>query len=510
MNSDDKTKKANFMSVANYQHLMRVLIQYAQEKTLDPSKYGIRLDRLVYKTMDDIDNDNPEYDAFQKNKMTVEVVAAFLNNVINTVRSEFDSLIPPTSTCYNNQPILDAPIADIDRQISALEKSRADVDIGDPFGDFTDALKQSLDKYGTTANALRPDFEGVRSAIGNACDDPNDPGRLQTDDKPGADGTGNIPGTGQSDQGPKRRVSRYLLVNGYDRDFFSYPSRYDFNVNLLPTDSDFKDVRSIEATRLILPKEIFQERTTTNVPKNHFEYPYGLPYPYLILRVFDFQNVYKGTNVPSKSAFTHFIYDSDYSSPYTNGRGYIQMTPMQNEILTFEMSPLTRLSHMNVAILKPNGELYNPSKDESLVLRLDWNNQVNTNQQLIMVTLTKYFDRNNFYTGDMVRFTDFEIEDSTTIISEFINRPEGHQIIEYGSPNIDGYVNSFYIQAPGELNQTTGLFDINTGAVTELMDYINSIDYENDPPASVAKVINSTLQISISFRVVVEEDDITI
>ena len=498
---------ASFMSVPNYQHLMRVLNKYSDEKNLDPVKNGVRLNRLVYKTMVDVDEEYSTEGPVMKNKRTVEIVAAFLNNVVSTVRSQY-VLREKEEPCMD-PPITDTPIDDMQRRLDILNQTRIDVDIGDPYLQYTDAVQDSLDKTGSAASVLRPDLVGLRTNIGKVCDDPNAEAGILADELPGAGGAGGITGdlSQLSQSNPKRLVQKYLMINGYDRNVNTFPSRYRFGINLVQTDSDFKDVREITATRLIIPREIIQERTITNVPKTNFEYPFGLPFPYLVLKIDDFQNIYKGSNNTSQTAFCHFIYDTSYTS--SNGRGFLHLKPMQNESLTFDINPLARLSQMTLSILRPGGELLNESRDNVNVLRLDWNNMVNSNQQLIMVTLKRFYDRNEYYTGDNIRFFNFEIPGATSAINGFINRESGHDIIEFGCPNVDGYIESFYIRVPGILNVDTGLFDTDVPAVTELMDYINGLDYENNPPSSLAVIVNSTLQASVSFTLQVEQDNVT-
>lgn len=508
------------MSVANYESLMRVLNKYMGEKGVSPEAAGVRLNRLVYKTMSDVDQDNPTVDPYEKNRMTVEVVAAFVTNVAKSQGRFVDKRFPPPTSGANcgpgqqGRPVVDSPINDMDRRMAELEASRGDVDLGDPYRDFQQALQNSIDQTGSMHAALRPDLIGLRNNIGTPCDPPDSVGGLFGDATAGvgsgADGTGADDAGVLSSDAPKRIVRRYLMINGYDRNWNSFPQRFTFTVNLANNDASFKDIRSIAATRLIIPREIVEEKTLTNVPKTRFEQPFNLQYPYLILKITDFQSVYKASNTASQSAFCHFVYDNHYTSP--NGRGYIHLLPAQNEALEFHINPLATLQQMDLSIQRPSGALLNSSRDQSRVLRMDWNNQVNMNQQLIMVTLKEFFDRNEFFQGDTVRFNGFSIPSSLTsaALVAFINREEGHEILEFGTPNSDGYVRTFYIRVPGAFNTTTGLFDIDTAATNELMTYINGIDYDNAPPDSIALVINASLQVAISFEIKVEEDDVTV
>ena len=506
-------KVASFMSVSNYEHLMRVLSRYMAERGTSPDAAGVRLNRLVYKTMTDVDAQHPTMSAYERNKLTVEVVAAFVNNVQGGRGRFVDKRFPPPDPgCPPGQgrPVSDSPIDDIDRRIADLAAARSDVDLGDPYADFQRAMQKSVRETGSTHAAHRPDLAGLRNNIGAPCDPPGSVGGLPGDATAGvgsgADGGAGDSGIIQNDV-PKRIVRRYLLINGYDRQWALFPQRFRFSVSLARNDASFKDIRSIAATRLIIPREIVEERTLTNVPKTRFEEPFNLRYPYLILKITDFQNVYKASNTASQSAFCHFIYDRHYTSP--SGRGYIHMIPMQNETRTFDINPLSSLEQIDLAVQRPSGVLLNASRDEAKVLRMDWNNQVNMNDQLIMVTLKNFFDRNEYFTGDTVRFTDVTVPGSVAF-NGFINREEGHEIMEFGTPNTDGYVRSFYIRVPGSFNAATGLFDIDTAATGDLMAYIDGIDYNSAPPDSIGLVINASLQVTVSFEIRVEEDDVTV
>ena len=507
---DRRQGAASFMSIHNYNHLMRVLREYMVDRGVSAEDAGVRLNRLVYKTMTDVDDQNPTLPAYDKNKLTAEVVSAFVANVVKNQTEFIDKRFPPPATC---PPVQDEPVDDLERRMAELTASRGDVDIGDPYADFQKALAASVRRTGSTHAVLRPDLIGLRNNIGFPCDAPGSVGGLYGDNILGqGDGADNGADevTPADSGGPKRVVRKYLLLNGYDRQWALFPRRFHFSIGLAKKDASFKDIRSIAATRMIIPREIVEEKTITNVPKTRFEQPFNLQYPYLILKITDFQNVYKASNSASQSAFAHFIYDSHYTSP--NGRGYIHMIPIQNESKTFDINPLANLEQIELTVQRPSGAILNESRDEARVLRFDWSNQVNMNRQLLMVTLVEYFDRNEYFTGDTVRFKDFAIPGSATsaAVVDFINREAGHEIVEFGTPNADGYVNTFYVRVPGAFNVKTGIFDIDTTMTTELMNYVSSINYTANPSASVALVINASLQVTVSFEIRVEEDDITV
>lgn len=96
---------SGFLSVANYQHLMRVMKQFSDDKDIDPANYGIRLNRLVYKAMVDIDADQPQLNVYSKNKKTVEIAATYLSNLIareQTISTyQLDGPAPEPKPCFD-------------------------------------------------------------------------------------------------------------------------------------------------------------------------------------------------------------------------------------------------------------------------------------------------------------------------------------------------------------------------------------------------------------------------
>jgi hypothetical protein len=483
------------MSVVNFQHLSRVLQQYMSDSGISAASVGVEFNRLLYKTMMDIDSDNSTLATVEKNKLTVEIVARFLKNIKKT--SAFDA----------RPNVSDDPISEVElgKRMLELEAARSDVDLGDPHKDFQRALRESEVKYGDTFAAHRPDLIGLKNNVGTACDPPWSVGGLPGDNVAGlgsgADGDDGAGIVIPKNSGPKRIVRKYLLINGYDRQWASHPYRFQFSVSLSNSGSGFRDIRSISATHLVVPREIIEEKSITNATKTRFEHAFGLHYPYLILKVTDFQSVYKSTNSASQNAFAHFVYHEHYTG--SNGRGYIHLKPMQNETLTFTVNTLANLEHLEIAVQRPSGALLNDSRDETKVMSFHHLNIVNIGQHMIMVTLKDYFDRNEYFVGDTVRFTGLSSQSAG--LNSFINRESGHEILENGTPNPNGYTNAFYIRVPGALNKTTGIFEADVSLVALL-----SGGYKDLQNSHVALVINASLQVTVSFELGVEEDDIVL
>lgn len=128
----------------------------------------------------------------------------------------------------------------------------------------------------------------------------------------------------------------------------------------------------------------------------------------------------------------------------------------------------------------------------------------------IQVILDKYFDKNEFYIGDQIIISGFKItrpKDSTTHLYDmdfngmqaFINRPEGHDIVQISEANSNGFYKSFYILAPGELDQQQGKLIINKQFVDALREYNTLTTIINTNKNG--SVINMSLQVTISMTI---------
>jgi hypothetical protein len=122
-----------------------------------------------------------------------------------------------------------------------------------------------------------------------------------------------------------------------------------------------------------------------------------------------------------------------------------------------------------------------------------------------------FFDRNEFFTGDVVVFKDYVVTSSTDGLSAqnlnaFINRPEGHEIIRIGAPNANGFYRSFMIMADGHFDRVTGRQDTKQELVDVMNAYNDTIDYTTFSGFN-GYIMNMSLQntIGITLDVIVKE-----
>ena len=325
---------------------------------------------------------------------------------------------------------------------------------------------------------------------------------------------------------PRRLVvaERYLGISGSDRDWVADPYRYLFTVRIAGADSGdlqhrYRNVAWVEATHIVLPMEITQVSSALSVAKSAFQHEYSFQYQYVVLNIDGMDGAYDGTNETLRRAFCMFMYHRNYKAP--NGRGYVMLEPMQNARRVFLPAPLAQLRDLRVSILKPNGTLFNNSTDGGVqVSSLEWNP---TRRLYMRVVCDRYFEKNEFYVGDMVRIADFAsapdkaLADITknnaalhNALAIFVNRRQGHEVVELGAANEQGFIRDFYVLAPGVLDQGSGrvLIDEVLVALIQTLSATGGTAATSKVTAH-GRTLNMSLQAVVTLRVGVQSDDAT-
>ena len=322
----------------------------------------------------------------------------------------------------------------------------------------------------------------------------------------------------------------YSCINGFDRDPTAFPGRFNFAVDLSKFSKTYRNISKLEFNCLIIPAEIPDTQTLTNIPKTTFKHGFGLSSPYLMLQVNEFPHIYDGLNNQTQLAFTQFLYDSSYQSG--NGRGYVIMRPSQNESKDFHPNPLSSIPKLTFKIIKPNGSIVNESKDDYQTVKLEY--EVYNSLYLKVVT-HKYFDKNEFYVGDniMIRnylmpyYTSTELDSNGSYqpayidyinnrvvydkIINFINRESGHDVMKLGEANEHGFYKNFYIYAPTTFDQKCGKLVVDK----QIVDTIHSFNAKNVNSSIISgsnvvnpgncfplngNILNASLQCTLSMK----------
>ena len=137
----------------------------------------------------------------------------------------------------------------------------------------------------------------------------------------------------------------------------------------------------------------------------------------------------------------------------------------------------------------------------------------NTTKEFITIQTSTYFYEEEFKEGDIIQFKNFDFTDGTfnnaTQFKEFINRKEGHRIINTANSDLDSSKlhNFIRIAVPQEINRTTvnlkqypTWYDDGNGNGFE-----SSADFKSDTEtlesATSGKLINVSNQTNLLFKV---------
>ena len=275
--------------------------------------------------------------------------------------------------------------------------------------------------------------------------------------------------------------------------------------------SKFTNVHSIKITNVTIPIEFFFQHVNSVNVNTSRDHSFNFNFPYILLNIDEFNDIYDGTDNSIRKCFCQLQYDNHFTCP--NGRGYIILKPVQDESKIFYPTPLSILPTLHISLTKPNGELLNTNKDGIKVLAVQ-----NIQTYYLRVTTTTFFNKDSFMIGDFVRFKNFNIfninsstnsnNNNITLFNSFINQSKGHEIIQIGEPNNDGYYNSFNIFAPGHFDDLIGKFVVDTPIVDTLAEFNNVIASKNilDDPTTNNDydngfILNMSLQNSISITI---------
>lgn len=311
------------------------------------------------------------------------------------------------------------------------------------------------------------------------------------------------------------------LTNNIDTDGKMIPLGYEDIEIVVDQDASmigtFKDIYSISIKNVTIPTDIYQQ--FVNSSDGQHNYNYNFNFPYILCNIDEFQDVYDGTDDTIRKTFCQLQYDNFLQTP--NGRGYIILKPVQNEVKIFYPNTLSSLPTLNLSLTKPNGELLNQSEDGQAIFNISV-----YQTYYLKITTKTYFDKNAFYKGDYVRIKNCNIyqinsdisNDHVSYFNTFINRKEGHVVYESGEPNENGYYNSFFINGPGVFDNVQGRFVVNQPVLNTLSQFNQYlIDNEffqgNDETPSLSDsyengyILNMSLQNSVSITVEMYKPD---
>jgi hypothetical protein len=154
--------------------------------------------------------------------------------------------------------------------------------------------------------------------------------------------------------------------------------------------------------------------------------------------------------------------------------------------------------------------LLNESADQYKIFKIYYKPY---NPQYYEVVTDVFYDKNEFFVGDVVKFKGFDITNTVNTmpakhVTDFINRAEGHEIMQIGDANQNGFYRSFMIMALGSFDRQEGKYDTDMAAVDDLTVYNDTIDY-NTFTGNNGYILNTSLQNTIGMSLDVLVNDVS-
>jgi len=354
----------------------------------------------------------------------------------------------------------------------------------------------------------------------------------------------------------------YININSVDRNWAANPNenRYSFQVKFNQNSNYeggaaisqmYRNIVSVELVSAILPMDTYVDPFDTRIYM-------GLSrYPYLLLRVDELDNVFKGTNNWVDRAFSTMIFDkvfytntlsTDYISGTTTSivqstpkqgfageylRGFMKYNPAYFEKKKFYNNPLANLSRMTIDITDPRGNFVNNQKDVLTISNIQYTSNLaaitpnstellptyawpysnQSDYKYVKITTSTYFSNRLFRIGDRILIQDLAFNSNSTGVNDgkfasFINQEQGHIIINLdvetnGSTNSNnsGFLSNIYISPPGSLNTANRTLEVGT--------YYDNTTVDLSNVSVFGSMIDVDLQTQLLFRIVTRDPDTT-
>lgn len=358
----------------------------------------------------------------------------------------------------------------------------------------------------------------------------------------------------------------YIIVNSIDRDWYnnSNETRYDFRVKFKPGNDYnsagildiYKNITSVELVNALIPQD------NVLIPFDARPYLDILHFPYLLLQIPEFSDVFRGTNNNNDRAFSVLIFDKQHdstvlSTDFISGssdsivnstpktqfykeyrKTFYKFTPAYFEKKNYYNQPLGSLNQMTLKLATPAGENINVLSDVLNIGNIAFTSNLNslegsessnfeydvshgfpysnmTDHKYIRIQTSSNFSNKLFRLGDNIKIQGYDLVSTgagtanNAAFVNFINRSEGHYILNTdlsvlsnANDSNQGFTANIYIAPPGNL--TTNLDGVEAGSYFDTD--IDTSNYSTN--SNVAKLINSNLQTHYLFKITTREGDV--
>jgi hypothetical protein len=346
-----------------------------------------------------------------------------------------------------------------------------------------------------------------------------------------------------------------LFVYSADRDWVTNKSqnRYNFTVNFDPANNGpgqtfapsasvkFKNITRIELVKTILPIEGVDIIQKVDDLSGSIFTQYGtalniniLSFPYLNVYIPELDNNNFGTDTFFNQAFASLQYDANWvtDNNAASKGGFLAMIPKFLKCQkVYTPTPLSTLRKLTISIQRPDGCLVSDTLDtldikcictSAAFSRIGGDSTLyaGLSGQYLFIETTAYFSRFMVNQGDRIQFKNVTCGITTGAavdFLEFVQRPEGHLVVQIAyvtgtgfvrdGPNQVGYSNVIIIRSK-MTDPTTGAttpanFGGSSSANTTLQTNLNT----TATTPFTGSLINLSHQTTLVFRVITRDLD---
>ncbi len=264
-----------------------------------------------------------------------------------------------------------------------------------------------------------------------------------------------------------------------------------------PINNDFKNISKIKLVQTIFPN-LSKKILYTNVTEKISDYQYvNVVSDELI-------NTQEGTNPQLRKSFA-IMYPSA-----SDNQIFINFLNMNNSVIEYK-PPLNTLNFLTVRCLDPLGHPINNHNDVLNIQFIYYNQQdiMDPATEYLYIRTLNYFSPSEYKTGQRIQIRKYSYKSGNDVTNEslmfnnYINREEGHYIIDTSSSDDKPLYNTIKIAKPAILNSQSGDLE-------EYMWYsIFKIQGFTDDPDSITtndegKMINLNLQTTFFIDITTE------
>ncbi len=303
--------------------------------------------------------------------------------------------------------------------------------------------------------------------------------------------------------------TQVLILNSLDRDWVNNEGStpYNFEVSFTETNSSniaiieesYKNISSIEIPSFIISNSIDDTTYHSNShvrPTNN---------PYLLVELDEIIESSRGTNKYLDSSMGIYT-PSDLVIENSNNIKNIRYVNTGDIKKNYFQTPISTLSELKVKIRNPSGTLLN-SNDVVGVSGI-YNGQdplQSDGTDYLKVRCSTFFTDDEFESGDTVIFKNYNYSNMSYSESynfqEFINRSQGHKIIDIGRSTSATLFNEIHIQTPSSYSRNTGVLSPDSW-FTSFMDKSLTDTYI---ASNGGKIINASKQSHIIVKLGLKE-----